>query len=401
MIQAADALKLKCKFVEKVLKFLNDRKYVVDICPCVAYSYYADYVLSGLLYDAECLEAEDECTLNTTANTYTAVEECEDAIASCDGQLDISLSSLTTSCVHTADTANSINNSALPIITTTSDSIYIGGNIDIRVTSDCHTQSTSILGRTTINGGCTSAGCSDSAKGKYTFGIQTTSTFNLSDEAYISILRVYETDSTGNLIDTPINLDLNPSTSPYYTADVTDCPGCTTILDTEIQIGSTDFTTAFATLMDNVSLARYGSTGKHSMSAVNLSANSIRIDCNPKHNPASNWFGIRPSNAYVLYEDDTTGGSYAKTGTNTATVLPLKFYNASTNFSTPCGTFTPVVGNQSTSFLVDGLNTSFNKIALTSNFGTKPILVTSNSTYNCTSYLLTATYDSTNVASVA
>lgn len=399
MIAPADVLRIKCKFVDQVIAFLTKRKYVVDVCPCELYQYYGDYMLATTLVD--CLEYEQECYLNKKASKYDLPTTCDDTVVSCDGQLsDLVLSSATTTCDFTASTANSVNFSAYPVLSVTDDSTYIESTINIRFVKDCHAGSSTIVAATAVAGGCTSSGCSSSAKGQHLFGIQTTADFGLTSDAYISTLRVYETDSTGVLINTPIDLDLDPATSPYYTDDISLCPGCATVLDSEVKIGSANFSTAFTTLMENVSLARYSDTGRHELSAAVLSPTSIRVLCAAKHNPSQEWFGINSSNALIVFTDDATGNVYSKTGINATLDYPTRFYNNSTSYATSCGNFTPVIGNQF-SLISYNSDTSFNKISLLSNFGSKPINVTSNSTYSCTSTLLTATYTDTNVSSIA
>jgi len=263
MLTPADVLKIKCEFVNKVLEILTARKYKVDVCTCELKSYYIDALLVDKLYPAECLEFVDHCRLEKLADSYPEVVACTATTVECTNQADITLAATTVTCTHTA-TLRSSNNTAYPDVFTTDNSQYVNGSIGMYAqgVGVCANAEQSV----TVTGGCTSSGCSNSHKAILKRGFQSDSSFNGDDDAFIKTLRVYKTDALGTLDPTPIDLDLDPATSVYL-ADTIDCPGCTAILASELYISDTNFESTFVTLMNNVSLALFGVTGRHLMEA--------------------------------------------------------------------------------------------------------------------------------------
>lgn len=400
MLNPADVLKIKCNFVSEVLRFLNKRKYVIDVCPCILYPYYGEHGLTSVV-DSDCLSYTNECVL--LDNKYSTPTECEATLSECDDQLAIALTTTTSPCTLLAYTLNRSNGSTYPTMFTTDDSIYVNGTLSLKLvaTGDC----TVDIDYVTIYGGASSLGTSDDYKSTCALGHYSPYTsFKGTTASYVKSLRVYETDEFGVLINTPIDLDLDPSTSIYY-ADTVDCPGCTALLPSEVELGDPNFTTNFETLMDNVSIARYGSPGFHNISATFFSSSNVyRVFSIAKHNPASYHFGIHRPNGNLWIKDPATNKDYIQ-GINYFSTGSVKFYYDSSNFSPDpdiydCADITPIIGNQNSAPQYDTSAYSFNYIAFTSPYGTKQINVTSQSTASCSITLLTATYDETLVTSV-
>lgn len=292
MLAPADVLNIECKFVERMKTFLKKRKSLVGLCYCEVLPYFSDMALATLLED--CLEYPDICELQKKAATYPDNTEDPPISVPCEDQLSIGLISASNLCNYQAKTSNPINNSANPSIVITDDSEFIDATINLIVQDYCAGTNQEEL----VEGGCTSGGCSDDYRGRVGRGITTTAT-NLSATSYITKLRVYEANPFGSIVPGAIDLDLNPATSPYYAASGS-CPGCTTVNAVDVRIGSSNFVSAFETLMDNVSLARYSETGRHKIFVKNNTSTLITtIGSYYWHNPSEYIFGINKSNAAI------------------------------------------------------------------------------------------------------
>lgn len=398
MLNPADVLKIKCNFVNKVLALINKRKYVASVCPCVLYPSYGEYAQVSVV-DPECLSIEQECALNNT--NYDAIPSCEPVILDCDNQLDITTTIVGKSCAVAISMDNKVDGTAYPIMSTSAGSPLITGTTYIKFlqSGDCGAN----LDYDTVLSGTTSSGTSDSYQSTYSFGFNSLNTFHGSNQSYISILRVYQTDSLGTLVNTPINLDLDPSTSPYYSDNV-DCPSCSALLSTDVEIGNPDFSTNFSILMDNVSIALLGDPGLHYITASS-GGNDYRVYCKAVQNPTTQMFGINNSDAYILVTDGASGTNYVQTKTNASLLTPARFYHESSyDLTDPvyeCAGIDPIIINdQWTLPNVNTSATSFNKIVLNNSFGTKTINITSGSSSSCGIDVLKALYDDTLVEAV-
>lgn len=269
MLNPADVLKVKCNFAQKVLAYLTKRKYVVDVCPCVLYPYYSEYGQVSII-EADCLEFEQECAINN--NKYAEITDCNATTIACDTQLPVSLNLASSSCTLTASIDNQSNNSAYPVMSVGANSQLITGTAYLKVvqSGSCGSNTT----YTELNSGNTSSGSGDEYEATFSFGFNSLNTFTGGDESFIKTLRVYKTDVFGTLINTPIDLDLDPSTSVYYSDNV-DCPSCTALLGSDLYIGNPNFEDNFSTLMANVSLALTGASDNISITASSNGFNYI------------------------------------------------------------------------------------------------------------------------------
>lgn len=399
-ITDATALKIRCNFVAKVKTYITNKKYKVDPgLDCLLEDFKRTALLS---LGIDCLTVDQICDINEYANTLPTLPINTPTITECEDQGDVDIDMLINTCIPSVTLKNTYDNTASPLITLANDTIYQNASINAIFTDPCGTSST-----VTVTGGCTSAGCTDADKATNILGISSNIGDYIPAVSYITSLRVYETDATGVLINTPIDLDLDPATSPYYTAHVTDCPGCTTVSSGDVVMSSTNWATAMSTLMDNVSLARYGSTGKHHLTFQKFSLDggvtyTVRFLCNIRHNPSSNLFGIKRNDANFKWYNGTSirssNSSYANSGIST----PVRFYKDDFSYTTSCGTtLTPDINNQFFRMYTDDVQSDFNKLVLvtplgTDTFGTPKLLTfTGATTTNCNTYTLSATFNGT------
>lgn len=322
MLALADVTKITNEFVKKVISYRNKQKYVVGLCPCELYPYFADAVLATQLADAECLTHEDECRLTKNAVKYTT-DEPDIVVDSCNGQLTITLTRQDKTCTGEFFTRSYVTN---PASTTSSKPRLVIGIDSPFVTGDlwlCGTYSGNCatpIQCEAVAGGVSSGSfpaITNANKATLKFGFNALSSYAGGPNSYIKTLRVYQNDAISTISNTvigPFDLDLDPATSPYYVASGS-CPSCTSVSAGDVIIGSATFATSFATLMDNVSRAFYGEIDKHYLEAKSES-NKYYIRCMAKSYPDGDWFGIHTSDAYLVIRDPDTGTNYVQSSIN-------------------------------------------------------------------------------------
>lgn len=343
-LNPAAVLNANCNFVNKVLDFLNKRKYIIGVCPCTLYSYFIEY-MQGTNLDASCLTYEQECSLNN--NTYQDVTECEPTIMSCGNQLDINIVLTGATCTLESSIENSVNGSAYPVMSVSENSPLITGQVFIKVLQSGNCGSNTTF--TELVSGTTSSGISADYESTVSRGIGTTASFTGSGQSYITTLRVYTTDVFGTLVNTPIDLDLDPNTSPYYSDNIS-CPGCTAILPGEVEIGAPGYEDSMTTLFSNISLALFNETPNHSLSATG-SDSDVSVYCTAYNNPSSYYYGINFNDALLRVYDPVSGITFTRVGMNTFLVRPSRFYGSysysATDSDYACADLSPVtVGDQ-------------------------------------------------------
>lgn len=400
----ADVTKIKCKFVTEWIAFLNKRKYSVSACSKCKYTYYADAlkVLYGGVEDdpnftSDCLDHDIECDLTTKANKYPeATTDCASGTL-CLNQVSITLAEVGTSCTTTAGLSTSFpptfGTAAYPATFVTDNSSYINGTVykGVQGTSSCAGS-----GSTQITGGCTSGGCSNTHKAQYYLGFRITQPLPAST-TYIKSLRIHYTDSLGTLV-SYIDLDLEPG-SIYYSDNVS-CPGCSAVLGSEVQFGNANFGDAFETLMDNVSIALFGSPSLHGITAASL-VSVPTITSTAVHNPASYWFGIHYPNARLVLSNNsvyTTINWFGPPTSNINKSTPIRFYSADSSFvinNYDCAELNVGITDQAVYPRVDLNQSSFNKIVLFSTQTYEPLTIPAQSTTCSGATTLTASYTTT------
>ena len=251
MLQDADVLKLKCKFVVELIKFLKRRKYSVSACYKTTLPYFSDSFLATELYT--CLTSEDICNLKNKANKYDDNTIDEPEILTCDDQVDIVISTKSTACNVTFSAQNSGNGSAFPYISTLlNNSISQDANINI-VSQDCEGTSSETIGQW-CNG--TPAVCTGNGIQGYT-GFSISNIYSASPSAAISYIKL---SHVNNNIVTSEFLHVHPTNIAAYTG----CSGCESITGSDLYfptstIGNATYKLAWEKLMRNI--ARIYTTG--------------------------------------------------------------------------------------------------------------------------------------------
>lgn len=391
MLTLADVTNIKCEFVNKLLAFLNKRKYVVDVCPCTLYPYYARLLkVTTLLtpdFEAQdCFDFDEQCKVKSKVVAQTPTN-CDATTVDCDSQVTITLTQTGETCNATAFVSadGTPTGSAFPTISVDGDEIIGKIWLGAKFTGDCPNVYSTVL----VESGETSSGSTD--QGSYKFG------YNIpvpSATAYVKTLRLHLTDPLGTDIGF-IEADLDPATSPYYADDITYCPGCATVSSTEVQFGNSNFPDAFGTLMDNVATAH--SDGNHSLEAVG--GLTFKLRCRAYHNPTFALMGLHPTQGRIVLSNGavyTTCNGFSNLTSSSQD--PIRFYYDSATFSPSgtqydCADISPLLTDQVTYPSVNISTSSFNKINLLSTSGTLPLSVTDTS--SCGPTVLTATYTTT------
>lgn len=401
MLAPADVLNAKCEFVNKVLAYLEKRKYVVDVCACTLYPYYARYAKVSILED-DCLTYDDICEITSNTDYTHEATTCDSGVA-CADQVDITLSKANFECNAIAETITTSCNCKYPTIVLQNNSEEVVGYIKVKTTFSGTCASPAQSSSVQVDGGCNSTdGCTSASNSYYSFGFNSDSTSIVTADSYITQLRVYRTDSFGVILD-KLDLNLNPSTSPYLADDPVNCPGCTAIVPSELEFGDPNFESAFATLMDNVSLAVWGAPGLHRIYAW-WNGTHYRIRCKAIHNPTgTHLIGINRNDANLIVV--TPSGNYTQ-GINAFGDFdapphypPIQFYKVLDEVDAPanyaCANITSTIGDQVTYPRYNNLLSNFNKIVLQTGVGMSgyPIEVTDGSSESCESVILSAIYD--------
>ena len=388
MIAPADVLKLKCRFIQEAYAYFYGAQYFLDGQICIVKDAYLD-ALNAI--QSNCLSDDALCVLKDKLKKSPAACDVTDVLT-CDEQLPVSLSLIdSSSCNFAAGLYNSTGPSTLMEFSLADNSQVITGTITSKLTNSCGLPIESDVFTNQQS-------YSDRPKGSTRLGPSGTFGNALEATSYIKTLRVYETDEFGVFQDVPIDLDLDPETSDYYGPSAP-FPDLVSVTPSDLQMGSSVavFKEAFQTLMDNVSLVRYGVIGKHDIAAwPTNNGKYLNIGSAPKHNPSGNWFGINRQNAYIKVA--TASGD--RTATLVGFLLPASIINGTASYNLSCGTINLTIGNSSVTSPLDYAQTTFNKIVLASNFAALPLTYTSNS-LTCNVKTLVATYDATNVTSVA
>ncbi len=351
------ANKLKCYFVKKTLDYLECLKYSLDCCEDDLKKYYQLYRLSfsdcELTSELECaLESEKVTNYYVDCNAGTYIDP-----VSCSEQLNINIYIVGDTCFNYVNVGNIR-------LTLKDNSAYQVAEADL-VLNSCNSQTP----LQTIKGHCVPgsggvAQCDDTNGCAVYIGksIYNTSFTPLSPTSRFHSFTMYETDSLGQFVDSPIYILV----SNHLTNSAT-CPGCTTINQNDLQFASPNYKTAMETLFKNISLARYGTDDKIKIETIvtQQGSNISRIELYGliKHNPAGHWLGFKKAKAPVEY---LSGNSYYTSDQGTL------FYEVYGSFykqlgqigTTLCGQPINAAVEQQPVFLKYTFNSDFNKIVL-------------------------------------
>lgn len=223
MLQDADVLKIKCKFVIEFIKFLKRRKYSVSACHKSTLVYFSDAYLATVLYD--CLTPDDICYLQNKASKYN--DNTVDIVETltCAEQVTTDITTMSEPCSVSFSVQNTGDGSAFPYISSlTNDAVNQDASVNITM-QDCDGSETVRIGQW-CNGDplvCTGDGVK-----AYT-GFSVSNIYSASPNAAIEYLKL---SYVHNNIVTNELLYVHPSNVATFTG----CIGCESITGSDLYL---------------------------------------------------------------------------------------------------------------------------------------------------------------------
>jgi len=381
-----DVTKLSCEFVRAVKQLLIQQKYIAEPCLDSVYYYFSKYKLATSLVD--CLTHEDECDLSIIANTIPIEPDPVVVITSCDDAAILNLSKSSKNCNYTLTLVDLDGNAtSYPSLVIEDDTIYQSAKLKVKAVGCSETY------YATVETGCVNLSNLAPVVCDETYKTHINLNFRLiglpaNSNGYIKTLRVYQTDTSGLLVNTPIDLNLAPSNIAAWTS----CVDCSGISAAHLYFGHANWVNAFATLLDNVTYTLLGNLNSSFVNAI--STNYVTIGSKIKHNPSGEWLGINKNDFRVQWVDAD--------GTTITNVTPSITYSGAANFmaddfsiATTCGNITGRVvmsGGSASGFT----ESNFNQLVVANPTFNQPASIVNTVNPSCIATTLTASYTSPN-----
>lgn len=381
MLATATVTKIDCNFVHKVYKYLYNRRYSLETCIDEA----VDAFLLHLRAHNDCLTYEDECELDSLALTDYSLDCDTSVTATCSTVGDIDVTVTTPACIYSTAIQNPANGTGYPYVDLQNDNVYHKGKTTLHVTSSCGDYDNVIP----VETGTVLIGSSTTTSTDYDFAIHARhdidNVTNLTS-SYIKSLRLYHTDSSGALVNMFTDIDLDPTTTPYLS-----CSGCTTVTAADLYFGAANYTTALYNLVRNAVKVLSGDANNISLLVQPINATGYSLITRSKHNPASTFYGIKHTDARLVWRNED-----ANTPTNvTQTSIGKTWNNAAIYYTTTindlCSPLTLTMPNRFYGLSVNWNNTDFNVITLNSPYSTKYSILNSPSSVSCPQFKAVAT----------
>lgn len=399
MLATATVNKIRCEFVNQMHKYISCTKYSLDCCLEDVLQAFLNAKLA--LYEDCDLTYEQECKLSSLKLTDNYID-CANISPStpCNEQATLSLSKKAETVTYKSFLFNNYDGSSFVYINYVNDATSFTGYIDAYTTDAPYltwkgntvvvpSPNYQIYDVDTLQTGDRLIGGVPTARNpfKYSTNQDIPGLASYVANNYISKLRLHFTDSSG-AYGGPIDLDVNPATTPYLS-----CVGCPhTVVDTDLWVWKTQFPTAFKNLIGN---AVYSLTGDEDYVDLNVYVDTvsgnIRISTTAKHNPSSYWFGIKRGNGndgYLVYHNALTGKDTTVSSVS-AGILTADMYDTASG-TCPCGNVSIVVPNHQ---LYSAPAFDFNYISTTNPLTLQSVSTSSNS-LSCTKLELSAAVSS-------
>jgi len=281
----------------------------------------------------------------------------------------ITLTNTSTTCTKTLSLYNSNNEVNKLDVYTKPDSKYIFASVTELIDSSCNASISK-----TFNNEATGE---EGTRGK----IYYTHTFPAVTGTYVKNLKV-----TDNVSNVAVNLNLNPTTTPYLNPAL---PCTTPVVQADLYFGQLGYATQLRNLIKNAMCVLYGATTDNYDVIVTTGSSDIKIKIGCKNNPSGLWVGIQsslatPNTDTAVYNDTTTD----HTTYPTFEILPVSLAILE-DVSCAVGLTTQPYVN----FTIDTVNSNYLNIILTAysfnisgNLLGSPVLTT-----NCNNYILKVT----------
>jgi hypothetical protein len=383
MIAPAVVTKVDCKFVYEVYQYLYNRRFSLQACTDEALAAF----LLHLRAHSDCLTYEDECQIASLDITDYSVD-CSTATSSpCSTVGSVTLTESTTPCVYSTAIQNPLNLTGFPYVDLQNDEVFHKGQLNLHVTSSCGDYDETFP----VETGTVLIGSSTTTSTDYDFAI--TARHELGNvtslnTSYIKTIRLYQTDSTGNLVPSPIDIDVSPTTSPYLS-----CGSCTPVTASHLYFSHADFKTALDTVIHNAVGVLCGDSDAISLKVDTLNTTGYSVITRTKHNPAGVHFGIKHNDARLVWRNGLIGSDVVQTTINKTFQNAAIYYTNTINDF--CSPLTLTMPNRFYGLWVNWGATDFHKITLGSPYSTQYGILSSPHSVTCTLYTATATVDPT------
>lgn len=377
---AVDVNKIKCNFVNEVVKYIACGKYSIDCCSTKALKAWMNYKLAVF---TDCDIPVDATCYLTELDLTDYVVDCSAAVSllDCDNQISLSLSKVVESCTINSVLANPNNGSQFPVVTVLNDASYPVASINLVTTSSCGESNTHL-----IESGSYLVSGTPVVNEEFNPHVRVSiDILNVAGNAggFVNYMWVYETLNATTINPVRILINLDPTTSPYLS-----CGGCTVVNPAELYFDHPNFVNALQTAIRNAMLTLYGDAdlGDFRVEAI---GNNYRVSSLAKHNPADIWVGFAKLQSWINYY---TGATIADTGaSNTILTEYTGFSQVVYNMPLLTCTTLPLTIQGPASMMINWGLTDMHQIVLASPNGTSPWTINSVSTAICPKTTLTAT----------
>lgn len=278
-----DVNKIRCNFVNEVIKYIACGKYSIDCCSTKALKAWMDYKLA-VFTDCD-IPVDTTCYLSELDLTDYVLDCGATSLLDCDSQITLNLTKLIQSCLITSVLSNPDDGSQYPKITIGNDSSFWGATINVLTTSSCGGTNTTAI----------ASGCQPDINGDLVCAdefdpharIVLTIPSNYVQDSTLTRLWVYRTINP-YVLSFPIELDLSVATSPYLV-----CAGCVTVDPLELKFSHPNFTIAATDLIRNAILTVFGDADLGDFTVTrSVFGNPIEISSLVRHNPTAAWIGL-------------------------------------------------------------------------------------------------------------
>ena len=361
-ITTADATKLKCNFVVEAERYFRKLKYEIEPSQEAVLKTFIEYLYSMSV----CLTDEDICSLKEIKEIKVQTPDCSSTFECVD--IDATATFTESSCLYTTYV------NPFSLLQLTNGSSSFNAVTDLSWISCDDEADLSLTSSTPF-----------SYSGVFDF--DNSVQHLLSNQSYIRYLNLTETNATGAITST-FTADLTIGTSVYYSNNAS-CVGCSNVTTSHLELSNSNFVTAFTTVLNNISIAKFGVSGRHDISVAKTGALTFTLTNKVRHNPTVAIFGLDFTTGLVKVYNPNTASLIQKSVTSLLQI-PASF-TASLTLTTDCGATLVPSATGASSFSLSSL-TNFNKIVANSLISITPLSVTTPSV-TCKKLTYTGTYN--------
>lgn len=366
-ILPADVTKLSCEFLKQVVKIHNSYKTSLAPKDDKLNEAFANYVKASFFLpylspaQVHCLQD----AANKLDEDSTNIES-----TSCEAQASVKITKSTFTASYGV---RMLNTFATPY--TVDNSTHIGSYIYLSTP----------LGNEKVEGGCISSGGSVLCDTVYNASVYNVIRYNLPSfidygNAYITKLKLYETDSSGNFYTSHI-VNLDPATSPYYAS--------AGVNPVDVKFSSSNFGISLIKLINAFSATRPSMASTSHYITPSTSGDLLTFVCQCNHY-GRRILGINKDDTGLSIKSDIYGEMSISPSLISLAWQDARFFHKP-SYTTNCGMLTPTITGTA-GFSFDPINSNYNRIAFSSSTSTYTNFTLTGNTQTCQYVRLTASY---------